>query len=139
MSFEEKGVWAYLVSSAAAYLVYVAIVAPRLIHTPAEQVSYVAPLVLTCVAAAVAGLLARSVLEFLRPSDTGSVDVRDRDIARFAEYASRWVLVGASAVVLVMAFDHAGDFWIGNAAYLGLVLWLLAGGAFRLVAYRRGL
>lgn len=139
MSFEEKGVWAYLLSSAAGYVVYLAIVVPRLFHTPAAQVSYIAPLVLTTVASAVVALVVRSAMEVAKPSDSGQVDVRDRDIARFADHASRWCLAGGSSAGCWMAFDHVDYFWIANATYLGLVLWLLVGGVFRLVAYRRGL
>jgi hypothetical protein len=139
MSFEERGVWAYLLAVGVAYAVYLAIVVPRLLHTSAAHVSYGAPLALTTVAAAVAALLLRSALEVARPSETGTLDVRDRDIARFAEYNSRWCLVAGSAAVLSLAFNHADDFWIANTTYLGLVAWLLAGSVLRLVAYHRGL
>ncbi|MEV6850781.1 hypothetical protein [Actinoplanes sp. NPDC051411] len=53
MSSEAKGAWAYLLSSAAAYIVYLAIVVPRLFRAPAAHVSYIAPLVPIAVASAV--------------------------------------------------------------------------------------
>ena len=47
MSYEEKGTWVYLVTSAGAYAVYLAIIAGRLASTPAAQVPYVAVLLWT--------------------------------------------------------------------------------------------
>jgi hypothetical protein len=139
MSFEERGVWAVLLSSAGGYVVYLAIVVPRLLHTPAAHVSYIAPLVVTTVAWAIIALVVRSALEAVRPSDTGNSDVRDRDIARLAEHASRWCLIAGSTAGCCMAFNHWDYFRIANVTYLGLALWLMVGSVFRLVAYRRGL
>jgi hypothetical protein len=139
MSYEERGVWAYLLSSAGAYLVYLAIVVPRLFHTPAAHVSYLVPLLITTLAAVIVATVARSAVEVARPSDSSKPDARDRDIARFGEHAGRWCLVGGSAAGCFMAFSHWDDFWIGNVLYLGIVLSAVVGSAFRLVAYRRGL
>jgi hypothetical protein len=88
---------------------------------------------------AIIALVVRSALEAVRPSDTGNSDVRDRDIARFAEHASRWCLIAGSTAGCWMAFNHWDYFWIANVTYLGLALWLMVGSVFRLVAYRRGL
>jgi hypothetical protein len=139
MSYEERGVWAYLLASAGAYLAYLAIVVPRLLHTPAAHVSYLLPLLATTLAAVFIATVVRSALEVARPSDTGQPDVRDRDIARFGEHASRWCLVGGAAAGCFMAFSHWDDFWIANVLYLGLVLAAVVGAAVRVVAYRRGL
>jgi hypothetical protein len=139
MSYEEKGVWAYLVSSAGAYIAYLAIVLPRLVHTPAAHVSYFLPLMFTTIASVVAATLVRSALEVAKPSDTNKADARDRDIARFAEHASRWCIVATSTVGFWMAYRHWDYFWIANVIYLGFVLWAVVGSVLRLVAYRRGL
>jgi hypothetical protein len=52
VSYEEKGTWVYLVTSAGAYAVYLAIILGRLASTPAAQVPYVAVLLWTAGAAA---------------------------------------------------------------------------------------
>jgi len=39
MSYEEKGTWVYLVTSAGAYAVYLAIVLGRVLSTPVAEVS----------------------------------------------------------------------------------------------------
>ncbi len=139
MSYEERRVWAYLVASAVAYIAYLAIVVPRLFHTPAAHVSYFLPLMATTVASVFIAMVVRSALEVARPSDSSKADARDRDIARFGEHASRWCVVGGATAGFIGAIDHWDYFWIGNVIYLGFVLWAVVGSVLRLVAYRRGL
>jgi hypothetical protein len=139
MSYEEKGVWAYLLSSAGAYIVYLAIVVPRLFHTPAANVSYFVPLLVTTLASVLIATVVRSALEVARPSDSSKADVRDRDIARFGEHASRWCVIGGATAGFIGALDHWDYFWIANVIYLGFVLWAGVGSVLRLVAYHRGL
>lgn len=139
MSYEERGVWAYLLSSAGGYAVYVAIVAPRLFHTTAAHVSYLPPLVFTTLGWVLIAVVARSAVEVARPSDSGKPDVRDREIARFGAYASRWCVVGGAIAGFIGAVDRWDYFWIANVIYLGLVLGLVVGWVLQLVAYHRGL
>jgi hypothetical protein len=139
MSYEEKGTWVYLVTSAAAYVVYLVIILGRLAGIPAAHVSYVPALLWTTGASIAASILGRVVVETARPSESRRADVRDRDIYRSGEYASRWLLVAGAAAALVMAMARWDYFWIANVIYLGFVLWAVAGSALKLVAYRRGL
>src|SRR5215813_2927789 len=119
MSYEEKGVWAYLLSSASAYIAYLAIVVPRLFHTPTAHVSYLLPLLVTTLASVFVATVVRSALEVARPSDSSKADVRDRDIARFGEHASRWCVVGGATAGFIGALNHWDYFWIANVIYLG--------------------
>ena len=139
MSYEERGVWANLLASAVGYIAYLAIVVPRLFHTPAAQVSYLLPLLIATLSAVVVATVARSALEFARPSDSSKADARDRDIARFGEYASRWCVVGGAMAGLIMAVGRVDYFWIANVIYLGFILWAVVGSVLQLIAYRRGL
>jgi len=139
MSYEEKGAWTYLVASAGAYVVYLVVVIGRLADTPAAEVSYVPVLLWTTGASILASIVGRVILETARPSDSRGSDVRDREIFRFGEYASRWFLVAGSATALLMAMAKLDYFWIANVIYLGFVLWAVAGSIIRLHAYRRGL
>jgi hypothetical protein len=138
MSYEEKRTWVYLVTSAGAYAVYLALVVPRTLHTPVAQVSYVAALLWTGVASMVASVVGQTLFETARPSDSRRVDVRDREISRFGEYASRWFVIAGAAAGLVMAMAKWDYFWIANVIYLGFVLWAVVGSAVKLVTYRRG-
>ena len=89
MSYEEKGIWVYLVTSAGAYAVYLIIIAGRLASTPAAQVPYIAVLLWTAGASMVANMAGRILVETASPSDSRRADVRDRDVSRFGEYVSR--------------------------------------------------
>ena len=139
MSYEEKRTWVYLVTSAGAYLGYLAIVLGRVASTPVGQVPYAAVLLWTGVASIVANMAGRMLVEMARPSDSRQADVRDKEIYRFGEYASRWFLVAGAAAGMLMAMARWDYFWIANVIYLGFVLWAVAGSALKLVAYRRGL
>ena len=139
MSYEEKGTWAYLVTSAGAYAIYLVIVLGRLASTPAAEVSYVPVLLGTCLASIVAATVGRTLVEAARPSDSRQRDVRDKEISRFGEHASRWFVIGGAAAAFFMALAKVDYFWIANVIYLGFVLWAVVGSAIKLVAYRRGL
>ena len=139
MSYEEKGTWVYLVTSAGAYAVYLAIILGRLQSVPAGQVSYVPALLWTAGASVLASVIGRTLVETASPSDSRRGDVRDREISRFGEHAARWFIVAGAAAGLVMAMARWEYFWIANVIYLGFVLWAVAGSAVKLVAYRRGL
>ena len=139
MSYEEKGTWVYLVSSAGAYLVYLVIIIGRLQDTPVAEVPYAWVLLWTTVASVVASTVGRTLVEAASPSESRRRDVRDKEIYRFGEYASRWFIVGGAAAAFFMAVAKWDYFWIANVIYLGFVLWAVAGSAARLVAYRRGL
>lgn len=139
MSYEEKGTWVYLVASAGAYAVYLAIILGRLLRSPAAEVPYISVLLWTAGASIAASILGRVLVETASPSDSRRGDVRDKEIYRFGEYASRWFLVAGAAAALFMAMARWDYFWIANVIYLGFVLWAVAGSVLKLVAYRRGL
>jgi hypothetical protein len=139
MSYEEKGTWVYLVSSAGAYGVYLVIILGRVLRAPVAEVPYVPVLLWTTGASIAASIVGRTLVETARPSDSRQSDVRDREISRFGEYASRWFVIAGAAAALVMAMARWDYFWIANVIYLGFVLWAIAGSVVRLVAYRRGL
>jgi hypothetical protein len=139
MSYDEKGTWVYLVTSAGAYGVYLVIVLGRLASAPAAQVPYAAVLLWTAGASILANIVGRVLVEAANPSDSRQSDVRDKEIYRSGEYAGRWFLVAGAAAALVMAMARWDYFWIANVIYLGFVLWAVAGSALKLVAYRRGL
>ena len=139
MSYEEKRTWVYLLASAGTYAVYLVIVLQRAQHTPVAQVPYIAVLLWTSVASVVASTVGHVAFETARPSDSRRADVRDKEIARFGEYVSRWFVIAGAAAALLMAMARWEYFWIANVIYLGFVLWAVAGSALKLVAYRRGL
>src|SRR5215831_17280676 len=139
MTYEEKGTWVYLLTSAGAYVIYLVIVLGRVLTTPVAEVSYVPVLLGTCLASIVAGTVGRTLVETASPSDSRRRDVRDKEIYRFGEYVSRWFVIGGAAAAFFMALVKVDYFWIANVIYLGFVLWAIVGSVIKLVAYRRGL
>ncbi len=139
MSYEEKGTWVYLVTSAGGYLVYLVIVLGRVLHSPVADVSYIPVLLWTAGASIVALTAGRVLVETASPSDSRRSDVRDKEISRFGEYASRWFVIAGAAAGLIMAMARWEYFWIANVIYLGFVLWAVAGSVLKIAAYRRGL
>ena len=139
MSYEEKGTWVYLVTSAGSYAVYLVIILGRVLRTPVAEVPYVSVLLWTVGASIVASTLGRTLVETARPSESRRSDVRDKEIYRFGEYASRWFVIAGAGAALVMAMAKVDYFWIANVIYLGFTLWAVAGSAVKLVAYRRGM
>src|SRR5215467_618877 len=135
MSYEEKRTWVYLLTSATGYAVYLAIVVGRALSAPVGHVSYVPVLLLTALASMVVATIGQTVVETARPSESRRADVRDKEIYRFGEYASRWFVVAGAGAALVMAMAKWQYFWIANVIYLGFVLWAVAGSAVRLRAY----
>jgi hypothetical protein len=138
MTYEEKGTWVYLVACTVAYAVYAAIVGARLAGTPAADVSYVAVLLWTTGASILASIAGRTLVETARPSDSRRADVRDKEIDRLGQHASRWFVVAGAGAALIMAMARWDYFWIANVLYLGFVLWAVAGSVLKLGAYRRG-
>jgi hypothetical protein len=142
MSYEERGAWIYLVTCAAAYVVYLAVVIPRLTTAPAADVLYVAVLLWTTGGSIAASILGR-MLAGPGTSGPGASgrrrDVRDLEIYRFGEYTARWFAVAGAGAALIMAMAKWDYFWIANVIYLGFVLWAVAGSGVKLAAYRRGL
>ncbi len=139
MSYEEKGTWVYLVTSAGAYAVYLVVIIGRMLSTPVGEVPYVAVLLWATGASIVASIVGRTLVETARPTESRRTDVRDREIYRFGEYASRWFIVAGAGAALFMAMARWDYFWIANVIYLGFALWAVVGSAVKLVAYRRGL
>lgn len=139
MSYEDKGTWVYLVASAGAYAIYLAIVLGRVLSTPVAEVPYISLLLWTTAASIVASIAGRILIQTARPSDSRRSDVRDKEISRFGEHISRWFVVAGAGAALCMAMARWDYFWIANVLYLGFVLWAIAGSVLNLVAYRRGL
>jgi hypothetical protein len=139
MSYDQRGTWVYLVTSAGAYVVYLAIILGRVASTPVTHVSYVAVLLWTAGISVVATTVGRVLVDTAAPPDSRRSDARDKEIDRFGEYASRWFIVAGAAAGFLMALARWDYFWIANAIYLGFVLWAIAGSAIKLVAYHRGL
>ncbi len=138
MSYEEKGTWAYLVTSVAVWVGYVVLLLRRA-DGDLVSVPYVGPLLWAIGISILANVVGRVLLEIVRPSETHQADVRDREVARFGDYVGGLVLSVLVAGVLALALVEAPHFWIANAIYAAFVVQVVVSSVVRLVAYRRGL
>ena len=136
MSYEEKGVWVYLVSGALAYGLYVVLLLGQ--GVALVETDYVVPLLVSIGISIGLAIVGRIVLEIAKPSDNYRRDERDREIDRFGDRRGQWFLVAGALGALVLALVDADTFWIANAIYLGFWLWAAVGSVLKLVAYRRG-
>ena len=142
VSYEERGTWVYLVTSAGAYAVYLAIILGRLRSVPVAEVPYVPVLLWTT--GPRLGPRCRVHRGPRRGRDgqserqpTGRCAGPGRQTG--SANASRWSLVACAVAALVMAMAKVNYFWIANIIYLGFVLWRSPGPTLKLVVYRRGL
>ena len=139
MSYEEKGVWVFLVIAVAGYGVYLGLVLPQLAAAASvDEVDWVVPMLWTIGGAIVAAIVGRILVEIVSPSDSTRGDVRDKEIDRLGERVGNSFIVIGGVGALVLAMLDADVFWIANVLYLGFVLAGILASITKLVAYRKG-
>lgn len=138
MTYEEKGVWVYIVVVLATYGVYLGIVLSQLASTPIAEIDYVSPLLWTIGASIVAAIILRIIVEIVRPSESQRSDARDREINRTGEVLGRWALIAGALGALILTITDAEHFWIANALYLGFVASAVLASLIKVRLYRRG-
>lgn len=136
MSYEEKGVWVYLLIAVAGYGTYLALLLGQ--GVPLPQADYVAPLLWTIGGAIVGAIVLRILVEVFAPSESNRKDVRDRSIERFGDGVGNAFIVIGGVGALVLAVLTVPHFWIANLLYLCFVLSAVLGSVAKIVAYRRG-
>ena len=139
MSYEEKGAWVYLVASVVTYAVYLVIVLRRLADTPVSEVAYISTMLWAIGISVAASIIGRIAVEIAKPSENYKIDVRDREINRFGEYAGGAVLAIAMLAPFALTLAEMDYFWIANAMYAAYTLSALVGSSVKLIAYRRGM
>jgi hypothetical protein len=138
MTYEEKGAWVYLVVSLGVYVGYLVTILRRATGIPVSEVSYVSPMLWSIGISIGLAIVARIIVEILRPSDSYQSDARDKDINRLGDRIGGGVLSLAMLVPFGLTLAEAAYFWIANAIYAAFVLMALVGTTARLIAYRRG-
>jgi MFS family permease len=138
MTYEEKGVWVYIVVVLGTYGTYTGIVLSQLAGTPITEIDYAAPLLWSIGASIVAAIILRIVVEIVSPSDKQRADSRDKEINRRGELIGMGGLVAGALGGMLLALVQAEHFWIANAIYLGFVLSAIIGSVAKIVLYRRG-
>lgn len=138
MSFKEKSTWIIALTTAGAYVAYVALVLGSTDDTLLTEVAYMLPLLWTISAMVVVAIVAHIVAAAASPKDADKEDQRDQEIDRLGEYKGQWFVTVGAVTALGMAAIELDHFWIANVLYLALVLSTLLASATKIVAYRRG-
>lgn len=131
MSYEEKGVWVYLVVSTGVYLAYIGVIV--------NQADWQWPLVISIGASIVAAIVLRILVEIVTPSETYKSDARDKGISRRGDAAGNWFVIFGALGGLILALLAQSHFWIANVIYLGFVLSAVGSSVIKIAAYRGAL
>lgn len=149
MTADERSVWVYLAVVVITSTIYFAIVIPRALDQPIEQVSWIAPM-LWAIGASILGTIVGSIvgaiggaiglaIRGIDPKGQLEGDMRDKDIKRLGDRRGAVIASTALFGVLVLAMIGADAFWIGNLVYLAGTIGALVETATKIVAYRRGM
>ncbi|WP_326552415.1 hypothetical protein [Micromonospora sp. NBC_01813] len=138
MSYEEKGTWAFLVTTLGTYLGYVVAVVRRAGGGPLTEAPYVSTMLWALGIAIVAAIVLRIVVEMAVPSESYQIDVRDKDINRRGDYVTGLTLSVGMVLPLGLTLAELDHFWIANAIYAVYVVSTSIGAIVKIVAYRRG-
>ena len=138
MTYEEKGVWIYVVAVLGTYGTYASIILSQLGTTQITDIDYVWPLVWSIGISILASIILRIVVEIVAPSDKHRADTRDREIDRKGERAGSCLIITGAVGALALALLQAEYFWIANAIYLGFAASAVLASVVKIVTYRRG-
>lgn len=143
MVYEERNVWAGLIVSVVAMVVYVVIILQAADGGPLADVDWV-PIMLWTIGISIVATIILSIVwgivaGMFDPDGVGKSDQRDRDIARMGSRVGQSFMVIAGLGVIVLCAVEADWFWIANTMYFGFALAALVGGIASIIAYRRGL
>ncbi|ROO61765.1 hypothetical protein EDC02_3717 [Micromonospora sp. Llam0] len=138
MSYEEKGTWAFLVTTLGTYAGYVVALVRRADGGPLTEAPYVSTMLWALGIAIVAAMVLRIMVEIAVPSETYQIDIRDKDINRQGDYVSGLVLSVGMVLPLGLTLAELDHFWIANAIYAVFVVSTSIGAIVKIVAYRRG-
>lgn len=149
MTADERSVWVYLAVAVITSTAYLAVVIPRALSQPIEDVSWITPMLWTLgfsVGGTIIGSIVGSIggavglaIRGIDPKGQLEGDMRDEDIKRIGDRRAAWATSGGMFAVLVLAMIGADLFWIGNTVFLAGTVGALLETISKLVAYRRGM
>ena len=148
MTAEERSVWVYLALVVITSTAYFAVVIPRVVSQPIEDVSWITPMlwalgfsivgtIIGSIVGAVGGAVSLAA-RGIDPEGQLESDQRDKDIKRYGDRRAAAVSSGAMFGILVLAMIGADLFWIGNTVFVAGTVGALLETITKLVAYRRG-
>ncbi|GAB3658751.1 hypothetical protein [Glycomyces tarimensis] len=134
LPYGERYAWGYLTTTIAVPIVYAVYLLGRLADTPAADVAYQQPLLISIAASMLLNM-------FLAPAPRKGrdrKDERDADIHRRGEHIGFYVLAIAMIGPFALAMLEADHIWIANAMYGAYVLNAITASVTKIVLYHRG-
>lgn len=139
MPFEEKYTWVLGLLAVATYIVYLAVMIPRLATAPISEVAYVDVMLWTIGGSIVASIVLTMIVGMFSMKTVGKKDARDKEIHRYGEYVGQGFVVAGALGAMIMAWLEIDFFWIANVIYLAFILSAILGFITKAVGYRAGL
>jgi hypothetical protein len=136
MSRDEINNWIFVLISMIATVVYLAILIPRMIGTPIDEVSYVTPLLWVFGTGIAVGFGTAGIARAKMPKETNVRDERDKEIELIGQFVgSGFVTIGAMAA-LTLSILEVDYFWVSNSLFVGFLLAALLSSLTKAAAYR---
>ncbi|WP_291380263.1 hypothetical protein [Demequina sp.] len=148
MTVDERSVWVYLAVVTITSVAYFAVIIPRAISQPIEDVSWITPMmwaiglsmvgtIIGSIVGAIGGAVSLAA-RGINPEGQLEGDLRDKDIKRLGDRRAATISGVAMFGVLVLAMIGADLFWIGNLVFLAGTVGAYAETLTKIAAYRRG-
>ena len=138
MSYEEKGVWVYILAVTSAAIVYATLILGKLNGQDVSEVDFGPTLLWTIGISIGLNIVLRIFVEIARPSDSYKVDARDKAIGHRGGYVNGNIIAFGMIPVLLLAIGDFDNFWVANAIYAVFILAAITSSIVQVVAYRRG-
>ncbi len=149
MTAEERSVWVYLAVVIITSTAYYAVIIPRVLSQPIEDVSWITPMLWTLgfsivgtIVGSIVGAIGGAIglaIRGIDPKGQLEGDMRDKDIKRLGDRRGAMIASTAMFGVLVLAMIGADLFWIGNLVFLAGTIGAFVETMTKIVAYRRGM
>ena len=138
MSYEEKGVWVYILAIAATASIYAFIIVGKLANQSVAEVDFGSTLLWSIGISIALNIVLRILVEIFTPSDSYKVDARDKAISRRGGYVNGVIIAIGMAGPLLLTIADVDNFWVANAIYAVFILAAIASSVVQVVTYRRG-
>ena len=138
MTYEEKGIWVYILAVAAAAAIYTTIIVGNLTGDGVDDVDF-GPTLLWSIGISIGlSIVLRILIEILTPSDSYKADARDKAISRRGGYVNGMIIAIGMVGPLLLTIADFDNFWVANAIYAVFIVAALISSVVQIVAYRRG-
>jgi hypothetical protein len=138
MSYEEKGVWVYILAIAATASIYAFLIVGKLANQSVAEVDFGSTLLWSIGISIALNIVLRILVEIFTPSDSYKVDARDKAISRRGGYVNGVIIAIGMAGPLLLTIADVDNFWVANAIYAVFILAAIASSVVQVVTYRRG-